>query len=127
MLDGYLADGNLLDADDHFTSVLAGLPERLGMHKIAEPLVVRVGANNKKDPGGLSGFVMIAESHISFHSFPNRAFISIDVYTCNTDVDLSTVTDCLVGAFGIKDFDTQIVGRGLRYPTSDIVRTSGEQ
>jgi len=36
----------------------------------------------KKDPGGWSGFVIIAESHISIHTFPARRFVSIDVYTC---------------------------------------------
>ena len=120
MIDGYQADPALLDDEVHFTSVLSTLPEKLGMHKITEPLVVKVGPNNKKDPGGISGFVMIAESHISFHSFPNREFISIDVYTCQTDIDVDDVVRQIVADFAISDSDVTVVERGKRYPSADV-------
>ncbi|MCD5381570.1 MAG: S-adenosylmethionine decarboxylase [Candidatus Pacebacteria bacterium] len=65
------------------------------MFPICEPVVAEAGSNNKKDPGGLSGFVMIAESHVSLHTFPNRGFVTIDVYTCQNDLG----TDKLTGLF----------------------------
>ena len=64
----------------------------MGMHAINEPVVVEVGPKNRKDPGGLSGFVMIAESHISFHTFPKRGFVTIDVYTCQNELDTDKLT-----------------------------------
>ena len=120
MIDGYQADPALLNDEVHFTSVLSSLPEKLGMHKITEPVVVKVGPNNKKDPGGISGFVMIAESHISFHSFPNRKFISIDVYTCQTDLNVNDVARQIIGDFAISDSDVTVVERGKRYPSADL-------
>ena len=120
MIDGYQADPALLNDEVHFTSVLSSLPEKLGMHKITEPVVVKVGPNNKKDPGGISGFVMIAESHISFHSFPNRQFISIDVYTCQSDLVVDDVARQIIGAFAILDSDIIVVERGKRYPSADL-------
>jgi S-adenosylmethionine decarboxylase len=62
-------------------ALLYRLPEDMGMHRIREPVIVSVGPNCHKDPGGLSGFVMIAESHISFHTFPARGFVTMDLYT----------------------------------------------
>lgn len=59
--------------------MLEEVPASLGMHAISEPVVVEVGPKNRKDPGGLSGFTLIAESHISFHTFPERGFVTIDV------------------------------------------------
>ena len=120
MIDGYQADPALLNDEVHFTSVLSSLPGKLGMHKITEPVVVKVGPNNKKDPGGISGFVMIAESHISFHSFPNRQFISIDVYTCQSDLVVDDVARQIIGAFAILDSDIIVVERGKRYPSADL-------
>jgi S-adenosylmethionine decarboxylase len=32
--------------------------------------------------GGVSGFVLLAESHISIHTWPEHAYAAIDIYTC---------------------------------------------
>ena len=32
--------------------------------------------------GGVSGFVLLAESHISIHTWPEQAYAAIDIYTC---------------------------------------------
>ena len=72
-LDGYGGCQHLLGDGKHVLACLNELPERLGMHKIAEPSLVEMGDLSPKDPGGVSGFVMIAESHISIHTFPLAA------------------------------------------------------
>lgn len=119
MLDGYGADPALLADGKGLTLLLHDLPRALGMHPIAEPLVVEVGPKNRKDPGGLSGFVLIAESHISFHTFPTRGFVTIDVYTCQSDIDRDRMEGLLTQGFGIRSCDVFIQPRGLRYPTVD--------
>ena len=91
------------------------------MHPIHVPVVVEVGQKNRKDPGGLSGFVMIAESHLSFHTFPARGFVSIDFYTCQNDLDIARVSARLRAAFGIRDADIHVQKRGLRYPADNLV------
>ena len=67
------------------------------------------------------GFVMIAESHISFHTFPAHGFVTIDLYTCQNDVDKDKICSRLIQAFGIGDADVYIQDRGLRYPAADII------
>ena len=120
MLDGYDADPALLKDKVKLKEILDTIPAKMGMYPISVPLVVEVGSNNKKDPGGLSGFVMIAESHISFHTFPNRGFVTIDVYTCQNDLDTDKLTALFTELFGIKDHDENVVKRGVRYPAQDI-------
>lgn len=56
---------------------LEDLPERIGMKKMILPYIV-VGAS---DPG-LTGFVIIETSHISFHSFSEEKTLYIDVFSC---------------------------------------------
>ena len=85
--------------------LLDTLPALLGMHPIAPAQVVEVGPNNLKDPGGLSGFVMIAESHISFHTFPARGFVTIDLYTCRDTLTRTRVVTLMTEAFGITSVD----------------------
>jgi S-adenosylmethionine decarboxylase len=121
MLDGYDADPALLADEGALRALLARLPGEMGMHPLHAPLVLSVGPQNRKDPGGLSGFVMIAESHLSFHTFPARGFVSIDIYTCQNDLDVAAVSARLTAAFGIRDADVHVQKRGLRYPAEDLI------
>lgn len=83
-----------------------------------------MGEKNSKDPGGLSGFVMIAESHISFHTFPNRGFVTIDVYTCKNDLDTEIITKKFTEMFQLTEVDEYTKPRGTKYPTENIYPTS---
>lgn len=120
MVDGYGADPALLADIDRLEGLLERLPQELGMHAIAAPLVVEVGPKNRKDPGGLSGFVLIAESHISFHTFPSRGFVTMDVYTCQPDLECGAVAARLSRAFGLGSADVFVQPRGVRYPSEDL-------
>ena len=119
-LDGYGGCQHLLADGKHVLACLNELPERLGMHKIAEPSLVELGDHSPKDPGGVSGFVMIAESHISIHTFPLRGFVSADVYTCQNSLDTERICQYFAEAFGLQDLEINLVRRGTRYPQRNI-------
>jgi S-adenosylmethionine decarboxylase len=119
-LDGYGGDVEKLNDSELVRKCLDELPDKLGMHKILGPEVLSCDALNPKDSGGHSGFVMIAESHISCHTFPFRKFVSIDVYTCKNEMDVDFVVKYFTEAFGLKDVETNFIRRGTRYPVEDI-------
>jgi S-adenosylmethionine decarboxylase len=119
-LDGYGGCQHLLGDGNHVLACLNELPERLGMHKIAEPSLVELGDHSPKDPGGVSGFVMIAESHISIHTFPLRGFVSADVYTCQNSLDTEQICQYFAEAFALQDLEINVVRRGTRYPQRNI-------
>lgn len=120
LFDGYNADTTLLADKAHLTRLLTEIPHRMDMHTISEPYVVEVGELNSKDPGGVSGFVIIAESHISYHTFPKRGFVTADIYTCQNELDAEKFTELLSEAFGTTDYDVTVIKRGLRYPSENI-------
>lgn len=39
------------------------------------------------NPHGVSGVIVIAESHVAIHTWPEYSFASIDIYTCGETVD----------------------------------------
>jgi S-adenosylmethionine decarboxylase len=119
-LDGYRGSRHLLADAGHVQACLAELPELLGMHKLIEPAVVEVGQLSDKDPGGLSGYVLIAESHISVHTFPLRGFVSADVYTCQNSLDAERIRQYFANAFALQDVETNLIRRGTRYPQHNI-------
>ena len=122
-LDGYRGSRQLLADMDHVRACLAELPELLGMHKLIEPMVLEVNQLSDKDPGGLSGYVLIAESHISIHTFPLRGFVSADVYTCQNSLDAERIRSYFEDAFALEDLETNLIRRGTRYPQDNIYET----
>jgi len=121
MMDCYGADPITLADPEALRQMMLEIVQRLGMHQIHEPVVVEVGPKNRKDPGGLSGFLLIAESHISFHTFPKRQFATIDVYTCQNDVDAEIVAHVLSDTLRYQTIERFAQRRGISYPSVNLV------
>jgi len=118
-IDGYGGSYEKLNNKELILNCLNELPEKLDMNKLAEPVVYFAPENNKKDPGGWSGFVVIAESHISIHTFPAKGFVSADVYTCKNGMDLKFILSYFKEKFDLKDIEHNFIKRGLKYGTTN--------
>lgn len=81
IIDGYGHNSNLLQDEQFLYQLLDSYPAQIGMTKISKPVVIRYVGPNPED-WGISGFVFIAESHISIHTFAERCYINIDVFSC---------------------------------------------
>ena len=121
MIDGYGGDYDKLNDEKLVLRCLDELPGKLGMTKLAEPEIYSVPGNGKKDPGGWSGFVVIAESHISIHTFPAKGFVSIDAYTCINGLDKEFIINYFKEAFGITEIEENFVKRGLKYLSIETI------
>lgn len=73
---------------------------------------VREVAFHKFAPQGVSGVVIISESHLTIHSFPEHGYASIDVYTCG-DLDPKIAADYIAESLGAKTQETIEVPRGM--------------
>lgn len=93
--------------------LLDTLPGRINMTKIMPPIVTRYVGVSPED-WGISGFVMIAESHISVHTFPERGEVAIDVFSCK-EFDPILTCDILKEQFGLTELETCVLRRGLEY------------
>ena len=78
------------------------MPGKIGMKKIIKPKVLLYN-NCEKINHGVSGFVMIAESHISIHTYPNRKVFYMDVFSCK-DFDVEK-TKAEINKF----FDSKVI------------------
>ncbi len=119
-IDGYDGDKEKLNNKKLVLKCLSELPKLLGMHTLIDPVTVWAEPNGKKDPGGWSGFVIIAESHISVHTFPGRGFVSADVYSCRNGMDTAFILKYFSELFGLKDIEHNFIQRGTRYPSENI-------
>ncbi len=118
--DGYGCEPELLDSKPSVAAALADLVTELGMTRLGGPEIYAAPANEIKDPGGWTGVVVLQESHISIHTFPARAFLSADVYTCQNGLDVDVIRYFLRSRFGAIDDEINFLKRGTRYPSTDL-------
>src|SRR3989338_8960291 len=119
-IDGYGGNFELLENKALILKVLEELPKKLGMKTISIPAVVRYDGNAIKDPGGWSGYVMIAESHISIHTFSKRGFLTADVYSCQNGLDVEMVKNYFREQFALQELEINFIKRALKYPKNNI-------
>lgn len=74
---------------------------------------VREVAFHKFAPQGVSGVVIISESHLTIHSFPEHGYASIDVYTCGERIDPNIACDYITRALGATRLEAIEVPRGV--------------
>ncbi|GJM63523.1 adenosylmethionine decarboxylase [Persicobacter diffluens] len=64
-------------------------------------------------PVGVSGVIVIQESHLSIHTWPEEGFASFDFYSCGDSVDLEGSVERLVKAFEGEIHEMKIIDRGF--------------
>ncbi len=118
MLDAYESDPERLNDMKLVFKFLNDLPGIIGMHKLSAPIVINADETaSGKDPGGITGFVLIAESHIAIHTFAKKAFFTMDLYSCNDFEDkIEVLLKFVKDTFGYGKHELNIVKRGLEYP-----------
>ncbi len=67
----------------------------------------------KFHPQGITGVVLLSESHISIHTWPERQYASIDIYTCGNHTKPSKAISYIKRQLKPGKIRIQIVSRGL--------------
>jgi len=95
---------------------LDALPRMIEMTKMAPAFSVR-WRGNVPENAGVSGFVLIAESHIAIHTFPARRFAWVDVFSCKA-FDGNLAERVIRATFGFQQISRGDIPRDLDYPPS---------
>ncbi len=112
MLELYGCDRQLLSNKPLVSRVLEEYPTRVDMEKVSPVHLYQIETSNPLD-AGLSGFVVIAQSHISLHAWPEYGEVDIDICSCK---EFSQV-DAIAFAkemFQTDDVEAHFVVRGTR-------------
>ena len=107
------ASANLADLSA-LSKMLDTYPPRLGMTKIMPPYVFSYEGKHKED-WGVSGVVLIAESHISVHTFPDKGFATLDIFSCQ-EFDVDEAIKYFCDYFGPSSYDHKLIMRGREFP-----------
>jgi len=97
-------------------------PDLIGRVDSLFPIVedaVRVGKLTKISsdyyqfqPQGASGVVLLAESHLSFHTWPEHGLVTLDIYTCGDPRGAEIAFDYIVEQLKPESMDCKRLRRG---------------
>jgi S-adenosylmethionine decarboxylase len=112
MLELYGCDRHILSDEALVKNVLEEYPTRVEMEKVSPVHLYQIETSNPLD-AGLSGFVVIAQSHISLHAWPEYGEVDIDICSCKE----FSQEDAIAFAkqmFQTDDIEAHFVVRGTR-------------
>lgn len=77
VVDALGCDPGRLRSEAALSKVFDALVKDLGLKPLAAPVWHRFPG-----PGGITGFLLLTESHLAVHTFPERGFAAFDLYCC---------------------------------------------
>ncbi len=74
---------------------------------------VREVVFHKFSPQGVSGVVVISESHLAIHTWPELGYAAVDVFTCGEKVDPWDACNYMAEKFGAEYVNASEIKRGF--------------
>lgn len=106
----YGCDPVALRSVDRLRSVFDAIVRDLGLHTVGDPRW-----HTFPGEGGVTGLVLLSESHLACHTYPERAFATIDLHCCRTGVTWAWESH-LREALGAARVVVRTVPRGEHLP-----------
>ena len=100
---------DLLDNLDFLKDMLILAASKAGSKVLGE-------AFHKFTPQGVTGVVIIAESHLSIHTWPEYGYAAVDFFTCGEEIDPFRGFDLLREKLSAERFEVQEFFRGRIEP-----------
>lgn len=106
----------------HFLVELIGCPaDKISLVEQVKPVLLEAAQVSQAtvvehyfkqyEPHGVTGVILIAESHFSVHTWPEDQFVAFDILTCGEMLPEKAV-EYVRQAFAARDMKQQIVERG---------------
>lgn len=107
-------------------------PKVLNDHKLIEDILIEAAKEakativetifHKFNPHGVSGVVVIAESHLTVHTWPEYGYAALDMFTCGEEVDPWVAFKYVAKKLKSKNYKTMEIKRGsLHLPKDELI------
>jgi S-adenosylmethionine decarboxylase len=103
----------LKDCDSKTLSNLEFVRETLKNAALEAKATIVEVAFHEFSPFGISGMVVIAESHLAIHTWPEYGYAAVDVFTCGDLIDPRVAAKFLIEKFQSKNPSIVEMKRGI--------------
>ena len=105
LLDLRRCDAGLLDDESYISESLILAAETAG----ATMLSARF---HKFSPMGVTGVVLISESHLCIHTWPEHGYAAVDIFTCGSAFQAQQAADIVIERLGCREPAITLMERG---------------
>lgn len=102
----------LFDCDNEILSNLEGVENAMNQAAIEAKATIINSIFHHFSPYGVSGAIIIAESHITIHTWPEYGYAAVDIFTCGEEVDPYKAYEYLKEKFNSKNVKVKELSRG---------------
>ena len=107
LADFYECDSKILDDKDFIEKSMLEAAKRCGATIISYNF-------HKFSPQGVSGIIVIAESHLAIHTWPEHKFAAIDLFTCGQSLKPDLGFNYLIEALRSRHQTINSINRGYQ-------------
>ena len=86
--------------------------------KLANATVLNL-ISHKFEPQGVTGIALLAESHISIHTWPESNYSAVDIFTCGKNMMPELASQYLIDSLMAKEHSLRIIERN---PHSSVTK-----
>ena len=78
--------------------------------KIAKAKVLNL-ISNKFEPQGVTAIALLAESHLSIHTWPESRYSAVDIFTCGQNMKPHLACQYLIDALSVQEHFLRVINR----------------
>jgi S-adenosylmethionine decarboxylase len=78
---------------------------------------------HKFEPQGASVVLLLAESHLSVHTYPEHGYVSVDIYSCGGNSEPEKGINYLISVFKPLRHNTVTLQRGADGSCTDMIKS----
>ena len=90
--------------------------------KLAKATVLNL-ISNKFEPQGVTAIALLAESHISIHTWPESNYSAVDIFTCGQNMSPELASQYLIEVLQAKEHFLRVIERNPPLEVSKQMRT----
>ena len=121
LVDYHGCNPEMLDDVGYLQEAMVRTAEAIGAHIVTVEF-------HEFNPIGVSGVVVIAESHLTIHTWPEHGYAAVDLFTCGQNMQIDVGVELLQEALGATSRQTREFERGQLPPrvTQKLRSSAGE-
>jgi len=90
--------------------------------KLANATVLNL-ISNKFEPQGVTAIALLAESHISIHTWPESNYSAVDIFTCGQNMLPKLASQYLIEALKAEEYSLRVIERNPPEGVLEQIRT----
>jgi S-adenosylmethionine decarboxylase len=103
---------NVLGNGQHIDQILKTVIRKIGMKLIDGPFITHYEAHDDQE-SGITAVAILAESHIAIHTWPNKNYLAVDIFSCRP-FDIEQTIGFLRQELNMVTVARQFISRGIQ-------------